>query len=62
MMYGSSDMVCDGQMDGKTNGWKKWHIEVLGDSPPQKKLQKKKKKKFLEISSFYTSVPKFKIR
>ena len=32
-MYGSSDMVCDGQMDGQTNAWKKWHIEV--GAPPK---------------------------
>ena len=34
VMYGSWDMVCDGQMDGRTDWRKKWHIEV--GAPPKK--------------------------
>ena len=28
MMYSSSDMVHDGQTDGRTDRQKKWHVEV----------------------------------
>ena len=33
MMYGSWDMVCDGQTDRRTDGRKKWHTEV--GAPPK---------------------------
>ena len=33
MMYDSWNMVCDRQMDGWTNGQKKWHKEM--GAPPK---------------------------
>ena len=38
MMYGSWDMVHNRQMDGQTDGRKKWHIEV--GAPPKKWYKK----------------------
>ena len=34
IMYGSWDMLRNGQMDGQMDGWKKWHKEV--GAPPKK--------------------------
>ena len=36
MMYISWDMVCNRQIDRRTDGHKKWHIEV--GAPPKKKV------------------------